>query len=445
MARASRFGTLTLGVLLAACGEGSTEPSATSSGTVQGRVESSSSVQGDGFAVAGIREGAANASRVVVAAVQAGGALDSLAGAAVSTDGSYRVEGVPAGIDRLVVIARSSSGAEVGRTIVHQGARADATVTAGPVDAASTLQAHVYQDMVRSGVPRSSINTVELALSLRTGDAATVAALVASASEIRTLATAAAARQDAVAAVLSAAGTALDASQRFAAMLPAAEAFASERHAGAPATQAETRLDSAAAARLRARGVSSPTQSQAAAAAGTALVRAGQVANASARAGLARAALRGDLQARQRALGEALGGGVLPTSAADAARQSLARALSILDTATTTATARQVVQQASDSATAAFQRSVAASGRVPQTLMTALQTALQNLPTQATLESRLSSATSGQAIGQAYATFGSDVRTAVQAAVSQLGANSGVDGRATADMFTSLRGTANTP
>lgn len=424
-------------------------PSA-SVGSIEGTIESTSTAPSSGTATVSAASGAsfsvapsfslgADGITVAAARVKADGTLEVLRRASVSAAGAFRVDSVPAGVDRLVVVATSGAGAEVGRVIVHQSVSRGQVATAAPITGETTVEAHVFAEVVKAGMPVEAVNTVELARSIEVSGQTTADALLASTADLRALAEGAKARQETYTEALARQGVTLDAQQRFAATLPAAVAYAEERKGGAPEAAAELRADSAAAALLRARGASDAAQVQAQGAAETGFLKAAAVANASARLDLARAAVQASLAARQRVVGSALRALAVPAGDAAAMEQRLAAARAAADTASSASSLRTLSSQAADSAQAAFERYLSASGRVPAQMQTQLATAFGNLPSSATLEARLSASVGASATASAYVGFMGELRTAVQAAVAQVAGPGGVDGRATADLFVGLR------
>lgn len=440
---------------LGACGQdatgpGSTQPgdappASTQEGAIVGRIDG-----GTSSSIASrysLNAASSAAGRNVAAArIRGDGTLEILATAATAADGSYRIEKVPAGIDRLVVVATSASGAEVGRVIVHPAVAVGGFAAAAPIDGETTVEARVFGELVASGMPKEAVNTIELAQSIDFSDRATAEATVASTADLRALAEGFRARQEIYTQVLASRGISLDADARFAAALPAAVAYAEERRAGADEKTAEAKVSASVADAYRAKGVDSRMQTEASSAAETGLLRAAQVANASAKLDIARAALRVNLLARERLASEALASLSVPAAQVDSARQAIARARAAVDTATTVAGVAGAATTLSTGVQAAFEGHLTQSGRIPQGAQDRLKTALQNLPTQAELETRLGSATSVGAVAGAYTAHFDALRTAVQSAVSQLVASGGnVDGKATAELFTGLRGFVQTP
>jgi hypothetical protein len=183
---------------------------------------------------------------------------------------------------------------------------------AAPIDGESTVEAHVFAQLVKGGMPKEAVNTVELARSIVASGPTAADALLASTADLRALAEGVKARQETYTRALAQQGIALDAAQRFAAELPAAAAYAHDRRVRGYAAGAEHRADSAVAALLRARGASDAAQAQALGAAETGMLRAAAAASSNARLDLARAAAGRSGAARQRVVDSALTALALP-------------------------------------------------------------------------------------------------------------------------------------
>lgn len=453
MIRRYRISMVAAAMTLAACSDSApTGPSGSSLGSIAGRLESSSSSPSTSSTVVSTSGGAsfsvapsftidANGVTVAAARVRADGALEVLRSAALAADGTFRIDSVPADVDGLVLVARSAAGSEIGRVIVHQAVSRGRVAVAAPINGETTVEASVYAEVVKSGMPAEAVNTVELARSIEVAGQSTADALLASTADVRALAAGYRARQETYTDALARQGVALDARQRFDAELPAAVQYAEERMGGASEAGAEARADSAISALLRARGASDAAQLQAQGAAETGLLRAAAVANAAARLDLARAAVAKQVAGRQRLLGAGLRALNVPAAASQSIEQPFAAATAGIATASSVEALQTLPSQAADSAQAAFERYLMASGRVPAQMQTQLSAAIQNLPSQATLEARLSASTGPSATAAAYVGFMVELRAAVQAVVAQTaGANSGgIDGRAAADVFVGLR------
>jgi hypothetical protein len=409
-------------------------------GVIVGRIDSSPSA----FlapASPGLNFSTSSAGLTVAAAqVKSDGTLETLATASVKADGSYRIENVPIGIDRLLVVSTSGS-SETGRVIVHQALSADAAATAAPISAETTVEAKIFAELIRSGVAKEQVNTVELAQSIGFSSRQTAQAVAQSTSDLRAIAEGFKTRQATYTQVLEARGVSLDAKARFEAALPAAVEHAQARHAGAEERAVEAKLSASVSEAYKGKGVDNRTQVEASSAAETGLVRAAQVADANAQLEIARAALEVNLLARERQLAEVLPALGVPAAQIELLKQGVAQARAALETATTQEEMKQIVTTLSTQAEAALQAHLVQSGRVPQIAQQKLEAALQNLPSQAELEARLGSAKEAGSVASAYVSFFDSLRSSVQTAVSQLAAAGGkVDGKAMAEVFTGLRG-----
>jgi hypothetical protein len=159
------FGVLAT-LALAACdaiGVGGPSADARVSGRVESEVPAAAAVP-EGWAAI-TSSGSAGAQTVEVVEVN-GGSYRTLATATVNVDGSYTVEGVPAGREHLMVVARSSGGAEVGSVLLAGETESDETVWAGPINAQSTLEGRVYTSLRGSGQDEDEVSSGELALML---------------------------------------------------------------------------------------------------------------------------------------------------------------------------------------------------------------------------------------------------------------------------------------
>lgn len=441
---------LTAAVALGGCettptGLENSEQASADQGVVTGRIDdggSSSTSSRSTLLASSFRQ----AEGIVVAAarVKADGALEALASASAAADGSYRIEKVPAGIDRLVVVATSGS-AEVGRVIVHQAVSKNGSVTAAPINGETTVEARVFGELVRSGVAQGVINTVELAQSIEASGKTTADALVQSATDLRVLAEAFKARQDAYTQVLAARGVRLDAKARFEAALPAAVAYAQERHAGAEEKAAEAKASAAVADAYKGKGVDARTQAEASGAAETALLRAAGLANANARLDIAKAAHTVNLLARERQTGEILATLGVPATQREEAKAAFAAARAAIQGATTEEAMVQASAQAAAHVQSVFQAHAIQNSSVPQAVQDRAKSALQNLPSSVELSAKLANARSGGEVASAYLAFVDELRSAVQNAVSHVVAAGGaMDGKAVADLFTGLRASVQT-
>jgi len=396
------------------------------------------------FSAATAVSGLADGLVVAAARVKSDGTLEVLRGASVAATGAFRIDSVPAGVDRLVLVAASGAGVEVGRVIVHQAVTQGQVAAAAPINSESTVEAAVFAELVKSGMPKEAINTVELARSVEVSGQATANALLASAAEIRALAEGIKAQQETYTQALAQQGISLDAAQRFQAELPAAVAYAQERKGGASETAAELRADSAAAALLRAAGASDAAQVQAAGAAETGFLRAATVADANARLDIARAAMKRSARARERVVDSVVKTLALSTTSVEAMMRPFAQAHAAADTASSVTGLHANFAAAADSAQAAFERTLSTtSSRVPAQAQARLAAALQSAPSRAALETRLAAAAGASATASAYVGFMTELRAAVEAAVAQAGG--GLESRAVADLFVALRASVQVP
>jgi hypothetical protein len=420
------------------------QPAYAEQGVIVGRIDGASSSSASRSALLSFSVQPGAGITVAAARVKSDGTLEMLASASAAADGSYRIEKVPAGIDRLVVVATSGS-AEAGRVIVHQAVARDGSVTAAPINDETTVEARVFVELVKSGMPKEVVNTVELAQSIEANGKTTADALVQSATELRALAEGFRARQDAYTQVLAARGVSLDAEARFEAALPAAVAYAQERHVGAQEKAAEAKASAAIADSYKGKAVDARTQAEASGAAETALLRAAEVANATARLDIARAAHTVNLLARERQTDEALATLGVPASQREDATAAYAAARAAVESAATEEAMIQASAQAAARVQAAFEAHTLQNNRIPQVAQDRMKAALQKLPSDAELSARLVNARSGSEVANAYLAFVNDLRSAVQNAVSQVvAAGDSMDGKAVADLFTGLRASIQT-
>src|SRR5687767_11485613 len=86
--------------------------------SLSGRVQEQTETYASSSALAGVEQSSQTsgaASIVEAARVNADGSLTAVARGSVAADGSYHIEGVPTGRSDLMVVARSTTGAEMGR------------------------------------------------------------------------------------------------------------------------------------------------------------------------------------------------------------------------------------------------------------------------------------------------------------------------------------------
>jgi hypothetical protein len=167
---------------------------------------------GSAPAAAPMAQGSATASVVEAARVNSDGSLTAVASAAVAADGSYRLEGVPTGRSDLMVVARSSTGGEVGRVLVAGTTQGQAMVAA-PITARSTVHALAYSELRAMGAAANEVSPAELELMLQAQGSA-AAGLARSRTEVRALAAAYVQARDAADATYARLGHSLDVGAR---------------------------------------------------------------------------------------------------------------------------------------------------------------------------------------------------------------------------------------
>ena len=159
-----------LAAVLSACGTGGGDGGGTA--TVEGRVTDEEGYQPQRLG----GEGSVSATASVrVSAIAPGGALEALAEAEVSADGSYAVD-VPADQERLVVEALDEAGAVVAAAILEASGAAGETTTCTPMDSESSLEARVLVEMIDAGAPVDEVNPVDLRARITSRLAGAVAA-----------------------------------------------------------------------------------------------------------------------------------------------------------------------------------------------------------------------------------------------------------------------------
>lgn len=225
-----------------ACSDDGTgpDPDPGQQASIQGRVEQTAP-EGVAYptssAVRAGASGSVTAKTVTVASVNSDGSLDALAQADVLTDGSFVIDDVPTGRENLVVVARSESGENVGRVLVHGRTEANTTLTTAPINYETSVRALAYSSMkARGEADMSSSAEVTLLVHPEASTAATIMAQ----QEVDAMAGGAAAAGDAMTRVYAGFGTALDASARADATAQAAIQFAVDRYNG---TQADVAYD----------------------------------------------------------------------------------------------------------------------------------------------------------------------------------------------------------
>lgn len=402
--------------LFVACGDDSSPAGSAGGGqsSVSGRVDETSQAPGSGK-----RTQAAEARTVAVCQVQSQGDLEVLAQADVRDDGRFTVEGVPSNRSDLVVVARSQTGTEVGRVLVHGRLQAGADARVEPIDAATTVRGRVYSELRASGHSEAARNSGEMTLFLRMDDTPTEVA-GASQAQIRALADAYAESQATMTEVFAKARVDLDAEAR-------AELFADLAADYAASVDAETRGDVAfeafADACLDAME-DSGAELEVLAVATAGHVTAGSETSAGAnlstdaRLGLVRSAVDMNLRVRER-----LATSVESSSAVAAQARATAAALAQARTATGNATTVAQIE-ASMSATATSSQEAFLTGMsalLPGLETTAqVEAALSEAFLAAELTAELNGASSSDAIARASVDYRSAVAASAKAIVDAM-------------------------
>ena len=407
--------------------------------TVTGSVESaqqtaSAPVAAFGLATTPSRQVAGEASSVAVAAVSADGSLDVLAEAEIQSDGRFTIEGVPAGRGGLVVSARGSNGAEVGRALVHGETEAGATTVTEPVTGETTVQGLVYSRLTAAGVSEEIRNTARLALLIRM-EQATAEEVAASATSIQAVADAYRAGAKVEGQVFAAAGT--DRGAQLDALIEAARQHAESRDGGTRPDVAQDAFIDAALEAFARGGANSGDISLATSAGATGLDQAGAVAHENARLDLARNAVELNLAARQKLVADMDDSNERSAAAAALAeaRIEVRASASVADVARALADAEAGVEQELTSMILARLPS-----QVPLTVRTTIESRLAAAFAQANLSASLRGLTDVNSIVQAALAYRDQVRSAVDAFVAELPSGLSVDAEVTADLLVALRG-----
>lgn len=414
--------------LLNACGEDGVGPS-DSPATVQGRVEETppSSQSSQGSAPQQTHGSAVQS--VAVVQVEADGRLTELATAHVEADGSFTVDGVPAGRRDLAVVAYGD-GRIAGRVLIHEESRPGAIIVAGPIDYETTAEARTYSELKSDG-GTSAGSGAELSLFLHV-DHATAEAVATSQLEAGAVADAFASASATWTELYADAGAALTASARAALIAEAALQFAASRNSGVSLDVAHDAFTEAALDALLGAGIDAGATVVATAAAASTF-DATLDGKSSVRGGLVTQAVRMNLRAR-----ELLAASFSTTEEASigtAVVQALAQARLNVLLATTVGDLRAVLDASLDAATdaaadAAVELLAAhATFEIRQEVRARAESALA----EARLAARLQGAVSAEAAAEAVAGYRASVHAAVEAMIAA-SATTSVD----ADVVTSL-------
>lgn len=449
MRHAQKLIPLLLVAAVAACGGDGTatgpDGGQQATGAIVGQVEetttASASLSPD-FSTTSSADASANGMTVAAARVQSDGGLETVAEDEVASDGSFRIESVPAGESGLVVVV-SEAGEERGRALLHGSVPADDRAFAAPIDRETTAEGRVLSELRSMGIAPEAINTAELAASIDLGGEGADQVL-SSTDHLTALAEGARDYQQIYTEVLSGLGISLDAAAREEAATDAARQYAEDRVNGAAEESAEEQRNGSIADAYREAGADEEAQVQASSAAGTGLNRAAQQVPDQARLDIARGASEVSLLARERQVEAALSSLNLPTDSADEARAAIDDARQAVDQAQSLSELETGVAGAMDRAQAAMEGGLA--DRLPSQAQDALSGAFDNVPDQAGLESRLQNATDASGVSTTYVSFFEDLRSAVMSGVQDIrDAGGQVDGQAVADFFTGIRGRVEIP
>lgn len=408
-------------------------------GSVEGSIEQTS---GSGSLVSadrGLTAAGEEGLTVAAARVTDDGGLEGLRTATSAADGSFTVEDVPTGQAPLLVVARNASGEEVGRALIHGDVPDGGTTFAAPVNGETSVEGHVLSELRSMGIAPEAINTAEIATAIELRGQGTADQVLASTQNLTALAEGVRDYQDIYTEVLSQLGISLDAGARGEAALQAALAYAEARLTGAEERAAEDERNQAIADAYRDAGAGDEAQVQASSAAGTGLTRAAEEVPEEARLDIARAATDVNLLARERQVEAALASLDLPTNSAGEAKAAIQRAQDAIDGAESLEELESRVQEGMDRAASAVEGGL--SSRLPPQARDAVDSAFGDLPGEADLESRLQTAQDASAVAESYVSFFSDLRDQVLSAVQSIVSSGGqVNGPATADFFTGIRG-----
>jgi hypothetical protein len=418
--RSITIGLLASAALLAGCEDG-TGPGLGGSATIDGRVEQTtpptSAPAQTSPSAAPQRASGASAQSVAVVQVESDGRLSELATAQVAADGSFSVEGVPAGRSDLAVVAYAG-GEAVGSVLVHEESRARTTIVVEPINAETTLEARAYSE-VRASSSGSASTSSELSLLVRAdGSAAQTAA--GSQSEIDAVASAYSRASATLTAAYSTRGVSMDARARAEIIAGAAADFATMRYNGATLSVAHDAFTEAALEAMVDAGADLEAMVMASAAAGSTFDAALQ-GTSSIRGTLVVQPVRMNLRARERLAAslEATAEGSVALAIRNVlsdARTSVLLADGLIDLrAVIGATLDAVVDTGADACVELLASGASASVR--DEVRIRAETALRT----ARLGARLESATTAQAAVAAMADYKATVHAAVEAMIEASG------------------------
>lgn len=381
-------------------------------------------------------QAAGQASMVVIGEVASGGSLHSLGEAEVAANGSFRIEGVPAGRANLVVVAYNEAEAEVGRVVLHERTSAGMEHRTHPIDARSTLHARVWTEVRASANGRAEMEPAELSLYLH-ADGATAAQAAGSSAEIRAIAEAALEAQAVLSAVLEAEGHAgLDAATRAGLFADLAAERDRSRDAGAGADASQEAFVSAALSALADQQVSMKTFALASASATSAFDASLAESSSNARLALTKQAVLVNLETRKRATADVQGNTL-------GLRGTVSTTLSDTEAGVRAAGTIAELKGSLAQARAEGQTRVVTNGLngligLPGELVGDLHAHFESALLEARLWSELEAAASGQAKAAAAADFRAQVEVAVQDFLEQIPADAKLDAGVTAEIVTAF-------
>lgn len=430
-----------LAVFAAAC-DSSTVPELDSDGQITGEVqettEPSSEDSSDEPSGSPSRssDSSTSAHTVVAASVRADGSLETLSEADVEGDGRYTLS-VPSGRSDLVVSARSSSGAEVGRVIVRERTSNGIEVRAAPITASTTTEGRVYSRLRAEGMSAGAINQGELALFVRL-NSSTATEAAASAGTIDTLAAGYTAAQSAMTEVLARTSGEASASARAELLADAAIQHDLDRHAGISTDAAGEAFVDAALDAYVAGDISAEALALATATATTSFDQALVQGHSATRLDVAKKGTLVGIRARERLLAE------LPASFA---------AFGTLAAGNLTDLRLNVTASAdfSDFVSAVQEEEAAAEAAVTDAVMALVssfsaetraevEARLEAAFLQADLSAHLDASASAEQKAQAVEEYRQELRAAVDALVDSLPQGVSLDAEATAKLLMAIRG-----
>lgn len=392
--------------------------------TLLGRVEQTVSPPATMTAPAAV---SAAAQTVFVAEVQSDGSLAPVAEGPVEADGSFQVNGIPAGRENLVVVARDETLADVGRALVHERTAAGVSIPVAPIDVSTTLEARAFSEAKAIGGAPSS---AEVALFVH-ASAGTPPGILA-ASEVQAAGSAVVAAGQTLTSVFDETGASLDAAARAELLTPAVVAGADARYAGTSAAVAEDALLEDALDGFVGAGPSLDAMVQATAA-GATILDASLVGRSSYRGEHVTEAVRLNLRARRRLAAEFTG------SAEGVVASSILYVLGTVEGGVLAASTAAEIGTALEAGAASLGEALQAAVDLltPDAnalLVLEVETLALEAAQEADLPARLASATTAQEAAAAVGSYPADVRAAVDAMVTASGSET-VDVDALTSLF----------